>query len=76
MSCEELRALYDALEHGVRDNLFESREACLAHFRDPAHLERYARDEYKNSLGTLKAIENASLAALTFLLTCSGLTLS
>jgi hypothetical protein len=55
-SSPALRALYDALEHAVRDNLWPSRDACLAHFRDPAHLERYARDEYKNSLGTLKAI--------------------
>jgi len=51
-----LQALYVALEHGVQDNLWESREACLAHFREPAHLEAYAREEYKNSLGTLKAI--------------------
>jgi len=52
----ELKALYAALEHSVRDNLWESRDACLEHFRDPAHLEAYAREEYKNSLGTLKAI--------------------
>jgi hypothetical protein len=52
----DLAALYDELEHGVRDNLFDSRDACLAHYRDPANLERYAREEYKNSLGTLKAI--------------------
>jgi radical SAM superfamily enzyme YgiQ (UPF0313 family) len=52
----DLRALYAALEHGVRDNLWESRDALLEHFRDPAHLEQYAREEYKNSLGTLKAI--------------------
>lgn len=51
-----LGAVYEALVHGVRDNLWESREACLAHFRDPAQLERYAREEYKNSLGILKAI--------------------
>jgi radical SAM superfamily enzyme YgiQ (UPF0313 family) len=53
---DELKGLYAALEHGVRDNLWESRDACLEHFRDPAHLEPYAREEYKNSLGTLKAI--------------------
>lgn len=51
-----LKAIYDALEHGVRDNLWESRDACLDHFRDPAHLEEYARQEYMNSLGTLKAM--------------------
>jgi hypothetical protein len=48
--------LYDALDHGVRDNLFETRDACLRHFRDPARLQEYAHDEYKNSLGTLKAM--------------------
>jgi radical SAM superfamily enzyme YgiQ (UPF0313 family) len=53
---DELKALYAELEHGVCDNLWETRDACLAHFRDPAHLEQYAREEYKNSLGTLKAI--------------------
>ncbi len=52
----ELAALYDALDHGVSDNLWETRDACLAHFREPGNLERYAREEYKNSLGTLKAI--------------------
>jgi radical SAM superfamily enzyme YgiQ (UPF0313 family) len=52
----ELCALYEALQHGVCDNLFPSRDACLAHYRDPANLERYAGEEYKNSLGILKAI--------------------
>ncbi|MGH7787134.1 MAG: B12-binding domain-containing radical SAM protein [Candidatus Binatia bacterium] len=52
----ELRELYAALAHGVRDNLFDTRDACLAHYRDPAHLEAYAREEYKNSLGMLKAV--------------------
>jgi len=52
----ELRSVYDALEQGVRDNLWESREACLAHYRDAANLESYAREEYKNSLGILKAL--------------------
>jgi radical SAM superfamily enzyme YgiQ (UPF0313 family) len=52
----ELRGVYDALVHGVRENLWESRAACLAHFRDRAHLEAYASEEYKNSLGILKAI--------------------
>jgi radical SAM superfamily enzyme YgiQ (UPF0313 family) len=51
-----LQAIYQSLAHGVRDNLFESRAACLAHFGDPAHLEAYAREEYKNSLGILKAV--------------------
>lgn len=51
-----LRGLYEAVEDGIRDNLWESRAACLEHFRDPAHLEQYAREEYKTSLGTLKAI--------------------
>jgi radical SAM superfamily enzyme YgiQ (UPF0313 family) len=51
-----LQTVYDSLVHGVCDNLFESRAACLAHFRDPAHLEAYAREEYKNSLGILKAV--------------------
>lgn len=51
-----LKGLYAALEEGVRSNLWESRDACLGHFRDPANLEQYAREEYKNSLGTLKAI--------------------
>ena len=53
---DELKALYRALDHGVRDNLWDTRDACLEHFRDPEHLEQYAREEYKNSLGTLKAI--------------------
>jgi hypothetical protein len=53
---DPLRALYAELEHAVRDNLWESRDACLEHFRDPANLERYVVDEYKNSIGTLKAI--------------------
>ena len=53
---DELKALYTALEHGVRDHLWDSRDACLEHFRDPAHLERYTQEEYKSSLGTLKAI--------------------
>jgi hypothetical protein len=52
----ELRALYTALDCGLRDNLWETRDACLAHFRDPAHLARYVRSEYMTSLGTLKAI--------------------
>ncbi len=52
----ELQAVYAALEEGVRSYLFDSREACLDYFRDPANLERYALEEYKNSLGTLKAI--------------------
>ncbi len=52
----ELKEVYSALEHGVCDNLFDSRDACLEHFRDPDHLLRYAREEYKNSLGALKAI--------------------
>ena len=53
---DELTALYAALEHGVREPLWDSREACLEHFRNPAHLQRYAEVEYKSSLGTLKAI--------------------
>jgi radical SAM superfamily enzyme YgiQ (UPF0313 family) len=53
---DELKALYVALEQGVRDNLWDSRDACLEHFRDPAHLAAYSREEYKTSLGTLKAI--------------------
>jgi len=53
---EALQALYRALEHGVCDNLWEDREACLAHYRDPNHLEHYARNEYQNSLGALKAL--------------------
>jgi radical SAM superfamily enzyme YgiQ (UPF0313 family) len=53
---QELKGLYAALEDGVRSNLWESRDACLRHFRDPAHLRLYASEEYKNSLGTLKAI--------------------
>jgi hypothetical protein len=53
---EDLKALYTVLEQGICDNLWESRDACLAHFRDPAHLEDYVRQEYKTSLATLKAI--------------------
>jgi hypothetical protein len=53
---DELKAVYGQLEDAVRDNLFPSRDACLDHFRNPLHLERYAHEEYKNSLGTLKAI--------------------
>jgi hypothetical protein len=53
---DELKALYLAVEQGVRDNLWDSRDACLEYFRDPKHLEAYAREEYKTSLGTLKAI--------------------
>lgn len=52
----EVQSLYEALEQGVRDNLFETRDACLQHFRDPARLRQYVREEYKNSLGTLKAL--------------------
>ncbi len=52
----ELKALYSALEDGLHDQLWDSRDACLQHFRNPAHLEQYAREEYKSSLGTLKAI--------------------
>lgn len=53
---EELKVLYVALEQGVSDNLWDSRDACLQHFRDPKNLEAYAREEYKTSLGTLKAL--------------------
>jgi hypothetical protein len=53
---EGLRSVYDALVGGVRNNLWESRESCLAYFRDAAHLAAYARTEYQNSLGILKAI--------------------
>jgi radical SAM superfamily enzyme YgiQ (UPF0313 family) len=53
---DELKTLYAALEQGVRDNLWDSRDACLEYFRDQQHLEEYAREEYKTSLGTLKAI--------------------
>jgi hypothetical protein len=52
----ELRALYDGLDRGLCDHLWPSRDACLDHFRDPANLARYARQEYTTSLGTLKAI--------------------
>jgi hypothetical protein len=52
----ELKALYVALEHGVSDNLWDSRDACLEHFREPENLDAYAREEYKTSLGTLKAL--------------------
>lgn len=52
----ELRSIYDALESGLRDDLFATGEACLEYYRDPAHLRDYAAQEYKNSLGTLKAI--------------------
>ena len=51
-----LKALYGAVADGVSRNLWESREACVAHFRDPAHLESYAREEWKTSLGSLKAM--------------------
>jgi hypothetical protein len=53
---DALKDLYVALDHGVSDNLWTTRDECLAHYRDPANLERYANEEYKNSLGTLKAI--------------------
>jgi radical SAM superfamily enzyme YgiQ (UPF0313 family) len=53
---EALKELYAALRSGVTDNLWESRDECLAHYRDAAHLEQYAREEYKNSLGALKAV--------------------
>jgi radical SAM superfamily enzyme YgiQ (UPF0313 family) len=53
---DSLKNLYVALDHGVSDNLWTTRDECLQHFRDPANLERYANEEYKNSLGTLKAI--------------------
>ena len=52
----ELKALYSALEHGLRNQLWDSRDACLQHFRASGHLEQYAREEYQSSLGTLKAI--------------------
>jgi radical SAM superfamily enzyme YgiQ (UPF0313 family) len=52
----ELKGLYVALDQGVCDNLWDSRDACLEHFRSPEHLEAYAREEHKTSLGTLKAI--------------------
>lgn len=52
----ELQGMYDALEHGITDNLWDDRDACLAHFRDPAALAAYAGTEYRTSLGTLKAL--------------------
>lgn len=51
-----LQVIYEALERGVTDNLWDSRAACLAHFRTPGALQAYAAEEYKNSLGTLKAV--------------------
>jgi hypothetical protein len=77
-----LRALYAALEQGIRGNLWESRDACLEHFRDRAHLERYASDEYTSSIATLKAIAlvehiepllNIARAALWQCVTAAGL---
>jgi radical SAM superfamily enzyme YgiQ (UPF0313 family) len=53
---DALKALYAALEHGVRDSLWGSRDACLEHFRVPANLERYAAEEYKNSIASLKSL--------------------
>ncbi|HYD50507.1 MAG TPA: hypothetical protein VEB21_19280, partial [Terriglobales bacterium] len=53
-------------------------EACLAHFRDPEKLRRYSREEYKNSIGTLKAIalleqiEPLLAVARTALLECAA----
>jgi radical SAM superfamily enzyme YgiQ (UPF0313 family) len=52
----ELQRLYAAVEQGVVENLWPTREACLAHHRDPAALARYAAEEHKTSVGTLKAL--------------------
>jgi radical SAM superfamily enzyme YgiQ (UPF0313 family) len=51
-----LKALYAAVTDGVRQNLWDSREACLEHFRDPGRLAAYASEEYRTSLGSLKAV--------------------
>ena len=53
---DALRTLYAAIEDGVRAHRWRTRDECLAHFRDPAHIEAYVRDEYKNSIASLKAV--------------------
>src|SRR6185295_13715384 len=51
-----LRALYAAIEEGVRGDLWDSRDACLEHYRAPGRLEAYAERAYKNSIASLKAM--------------------
>lgn len=55
-SAPELRALYDAIEEGVRASLWSSRDECLDSYRDPANLEEFTLREYKNSIASLKAL--------------------
>ncbi|HYB99098.1 MAG TPA: cobalamin-dependent protein [Candidatus Limnocylindrales bacterium] len=52
----ELRAWYDVLEQGVREGLFATAAELRAHLADDARADRYAAGEYRNSLGTVKAM--------------------